>query len=87
MLAHAAEGEDIAKLKERFNYLSQHGNVECSVQFEKLIGTKGPDGRLHGSCCAPMDDARYCQPSRNMLTSRRSRPTLTTFQRLWHRSS
>jgi hypothetical protein len=59
--AFAAEGEDIAKLKERFQVLSQHGNVECSVQFEKLIGTMGPDGRLQGSCCAPMDEARYRQ--------------------------
>jgi hypothetical protein len=61
MPALAAEGEDIAKLKERFKVLSQHGNVECSVQFEKLIGTMGPDGRLQGSCCAPMDEARYRQ--------------------------
>jgi hypothetical protein len=58
--AHAAEGED-TKLKERFKVLSQQGNVECSVQFEKLIGTMGPDGRLQGSCCAPMDEARYLQ--------------------------
>jgi hypothetical protein len=59
--AHAAEGEDITKLKERFKVLSQQGNVECSVQFEKLIGTMGPDGRLQGSCCAPMDEVRYRQ--------------------------
>ena len=61
MPAHAAEGQDITKLKERFNYLSQHGNVECSVQFEKLIGTMTPDRRLQGSCCAAMDEARYRQ--------------------------
>jgi hypothetical protein len=61
MPAHAAEGQDITKLKERFNYLSQHGNVECSVQFEKLIVTMTPDRRLQGSCCAPMDEARYRQ--------------------------
>ena len=59
--AYAAEGEDIAKLKERFKVLSQQGNVECSVQFEKLIGSMGPNGRLQGSCCAPMDEARYRQ--------------------------
>jgi hypothetical protein len=59
--AHAAKGQDIAKLKERFKELSQHGNVECSVQFEKLIGAMAPDGRLQGSCCAPMDEARYRQ--------------------------
>jgi hypothetical protein len=53
--------EDDAALKGRFQALSQHGNVECSVQFEKLIGTMPHDGRLQGSCCAPMDDARYRQ--------------------------
>jgi hypothetical protein len=57
-----AEGpDDGADLKARFRFLSQHGNVECSVQFEKLIGTMPPDGRLQGSCCAPMDEARYRQ--------------------------
>jgi hypothetical protein len=61
MPTHAAEGQDITRLKERFNYLSQHGNVECSAQFEKLIGTMTPDRRLQGSCCAPMDEARYRQ--------------------------
>jgi len=50
-----------ADLRARFEALSQHGNVECSVQFEKLIGTMPADGRLQGSCCAPMDEARYRQ--------------------------
>ena len=31
------------------------------MQFEKLIGSMGPEGRLQGSCCAPMDEARYHQ--------------------------
>jgi hypothetical protein len=58
----SAEGLDGgAELKARFQALSQHGNVECSVQFEKLIGSMGPNGRLQGSCCAPMDEARYRQ--------------------------
>jgi len=59
--ASAQEGTDDAALKSRFQSLSQHGNVECSVQFEKLIGTMGPEGRLQGSCCAPMDETRYRQ--------------------------
>jgi hypothetical protein len=54
-----AEGPN--DLRARFDSLSQHGNVECSVQFEKLISTMGPDGRLQGSCCAPMDEGRYRQ--------------------------
>jgi hypothetical protein len=59
--ASAKAEEDDAALKSRFELLSQHGNVECSAQFEKLIGTMGPEGRLQGSCCAPMDEARYRQ--------------------------
>jgi hypothetical protein len=58
---NAEETSDDAALKSRFEFLSQHGNVECSVQFEKLIGTMGPEGRLQGSCCAPMDESRYRQ--------------------------
>ena len=53
--------EDDAAFKSRFQALSQHGNVECSVQFEKLIGTMPSDGRLQGSCCAPMDEVHYRQ--------------------------
>ena len=59
--ARAEETSDDAALKSRFQLLSQHGNVECSVQFEKLIGSMGPEGRLQGSCCAPMDEVRYRQ--------------------------
>ena len=59
--ASAKAEEDDAALKSRFQALSEHGNVECSVQFEKLISTMPPDGRLQGSCCAPMDEARYRQ--------------------------
>jgi hypothetical protein len=53
--------ENDAALKSRFDLLSQHGNVDCSAQFERLIGTMPQDGRLKGSCCAPMDEARYRQ--------------------------
>jgi hypothetical protein len=56
--ASAKAEEDDAALKSRFQALSQHGNLECSVQFEKLIGTMPADGRLQGSCCAPMDESR-----------------------------
>src|SRR5262245_34057790 len=84
--ASAQERTDDAALKSRFQSLSQHGNVECSVQFEKLIGSMGPEGRLQGSCCAPMDEARYRQQieaSRSMLTSQRSHPTHTTSRHSW----
>jgi hypothetical protein len=56
-----AEDNVGADLKARFEALSQHNNVECSVQFEKSIATMPADGRLQGSCCAPMDEARYRQ--------------------------
>ena len=48
-------------LTSRFKHLSQHGNVECSVQFENSITSMPSDGRLQGSCCAPMDETRYRQ--------------------------
>ena len=50
-----------AALKSRFDQLSQHGNVECSVQFENSIATMPADAKLQGSCCAPMDETRYRQ--------------------------
>jgi hypothetical protein len=62
LCSRQASAEDNgADLKRRFEALSQHGNVECSVQFEKSIATMPADGRLQGSCCAPMDEARYRQ--------------------------
>jgi hypothetical protein len=62
-LAACANAEEVgeAALKSRFEYLSQHGNVECSVKFETSIATMPPDARLQGSCCAPMDETRYRQ--------------------------
>jgi hypothetical protein len=56
----SAEGPDEgADLAARFQSLSQHRNVECSVQFEESIATMPPGAKLQGSCCAPMDEARY----------------------------
>jgi hypothetical protein len=59
--AKHASAESATDLKARFDYLSQHGNVECSVQFENSIATMPSDAKLEGSCCAPMDEARYRQ--------------------------
>jgi hypothetical protein len=62
LYSRQASAEDSGTdLKARFDTLSQHGNVECSVQFEKSVATMPADGRLQGSCCAPMDEARYRQ--------------------------
>ena len=82
----SAEGPDDSSLAARFKHLSQHGNVECSGQFEKSIATMRQNAKLQGSCCAPMDEVRYGHHSRNMLTSRRSHPTLTTSQHPWRTS-
>ena len=57
----SAEGPDDSSLAARFKHLSQHGNVECSAQFENSIATMPADARLQGSCCAPMDETRYRQ--------------------------
>jgi hypothetical protein len=58
----SAEGPDEgADLTARFQSLIQYRNVECSVQFEESIATMAPDAKLQGSCCAPMDEARYRQ--------------------------
>jgi hypothetical protein len=59
--ARAQETGDQAALHSRFDSLSQHGNVECSVQFENSIATMPADARLQGSCGAPMDETRYRQ--------------------------
>ena len=58
---NAEETVDTAAIKNRFEYLSQHGNVECSVQFENSIKIMSSDAKLEGSCCAPMDETRYRQ--------------------------
>jgi len=58
---NAEEASNYASLKSRFEFLSQHGNVECSAKFEKSIATMPPGAKLQGSCCAPMDEARYHQ--------------------------
>src|SRR3974377_1423393 len=59
--ANGEESNDGAALKGRFESLSQHGNVDCSVKFENSIVTMPADATLQGSCCAPMDEARYRQ--------------------------
>ena len=58
--ASAEDTTDDAALKSRFDPLSQHGNVECSVQFENL-SPPCQQSELQGSCCAPMDETRYRQ--------------------------
>ena len=44
---------------DRFDYLAANGNSNCSTRFMKSIATMADDARLQGSCCSPMDRARY----------------------------
>ena len=59
--ASAEEADDDVAPKKQFEFLSNNGNVECSAKFEASIVTMPADARLQGSCCAPMDEARYFQ--------------------------
>ena len=52
----AAEGDLPA---ERFEYLSQNGNSNCSRAFMESIASMPPTMRLQGSCCGPMSEHRY----------------------------
>jgi hypothetical protein len=44
---------------ERFDYLSTHGNSNCSTAFMNSIATMPAVARLQGSCCSPMSLGRY----------------------------
>jgi hypothetical protein len=46
-------------LKDRFEYLSQNGNSNCSRAFMESIATMSPGAQLQGSCCGPMSEHRY----------------------------
>ena len=50
-----------AATAERFDYLSTHGNSNCSTAFMNSIPTMPVTARLQGSCCDPMDLKRYAQ--------------------------
>ncbi len=56
--AGAHEASDPA-IKARFDYLSTNGNSNCSGAFLRAIPRMTPIARLQGSCCSPMDLARY----------------------------
>lgn len=48
-----------ANLRDRFEYLSQNGNSNCSRAFMDSIASMPPTMRLQGSCCGPMAEHRY----------------------------
>src|SRR5206468_3956198 len=67
-VALAEETDDNAALAKRFDFLSQNTNVNCSAEFEASIATMSVDTRLQGSCCSPMDKARYLQQIKGIRT-------------------
>jgi hypothetical protein len=46
---------------ERFEFLSQNGNSNCSRSFRDSIADMPADARLQGSCCSEMDLHRYSE--------------------------
>ena len=42
-----------------FEFLSTHGNSNCSAQYLAAIPNMTPVSRLQGSCCSPMSLHRY----------------------------
>jgi hypothetical protein len=55
---HAGE-RDTPGSDERFQFLSQYGNSNCTAEFLASIPKMPATARLQGSCCAPMDKDRY----------------------------
>lgn len=47
------------EVRAKFEYLSQNGNSNCSMQFMESIPELPEHSRLQGSCCSPMDLHRY----------------------------
>lgn len=46
---------------DRFDFLSTHGNSNCSAEFLDSIATMPATARLQGSCCSPMERNRYAK--------------------------
>ena len=43
----------------QFDFLSTHGNSNCTKEFLESISTMPPNARLQGSCCSEMERTRY----------------------------
>lgn len=59
-LKRAARGAQ-STLEERFNFLSENGNSNCSREFLESIPKMPQSARLQGSCCGPMSLHRYSE--------------------------
>lgn len=60
-MSASARAEGAAGSEERFLYLSTNGNSNCSGAFLASIPKMSAMERLQGSCCAPMEQARYTE--------------------------
>lgn len=54
-----AQAADAPTIVDRFDYLSNNGNSNCSAAFLKSIPTMPATARIQGSCCSPMARKRY----------------------------
>ena len=59
--AYAGTASAQAGTEEQFNYLSAHGNSNCSAQFHDSISSLPATTRIQGSCCGPMSLHRYTE--------------------------
>ncbi len=59
--ASRADEGATGNLQARFDYLSTHGNSNCSAAFLHSISMMPTTARLQGSCCSPMDAGRYAR--------------------------
>ena len=57
--ATAAESLAGKSLDQRFDFLSTHGNSSCTKAFLDSIPSMPIGSRIQGSCCSPMERARY----------------------------
>lgn len=67
-----------SSLDERFDFLSKHGNSNCSAAFTESIAKMPIMSRLQGSCCSPMDRHRYGEQVEALRNSRGFRRYLQT---------
>lgn len=64
-LAEADQRVDPA-IASRFEYLGTNGNSNCSQAFMEAISMMPATERLRGSCCSPMDLARYASQTEGL---------------------
>lgn len=71
-LPAAAAADPMASQQTRahFEYLSTHGNSNCSREFIEAIPSMPAEARLQGSCCSPMSHHRYVEQRQGLESFR-----------------